>query len=78
MIGFKAKSVRLPLFLLPCISYSTCPLVGEEREEVDRIEAEELQQAELEASGLGVECGCCFGTVAFEKCVQCGEGHLFW
>ncbi|KAL7415104.1 hypothetical protein BDY24DRAFT_383722 [Mrakia frigida] len=47
-----------------------------EQDKNDKI-AEELHQKEVEESGEGIECGCCFGIAPFEKCVQCDEGHLF-
>jgi hypothetical protein len=48
-----------------------------EQDKNDKI-AQELHQKEIEESGEGIECGCCFGIAPFEKCVQCDEGHLFW
>ena len=43
----------------------------------DRLIAQSLNQDEYEASGQGIECGCCYGEYAFESMIQCYEGHLF-
>ena len=59
-----------------CLLYIRGP--GLETELRDIKLAEELRQKEVEESGEGIECGCCFGTAPFEKCVQCNDGHLFW
>ncbi|KAL0579960.1 hypothetical protein V5O48_002044 [Marasmius crinis-equi] len=39
--------------------------------------AEQLNEQEYEDNGDGIECGCCFTTYAFDKMVQCEDGHLF-
>ncbi|KAF9264839.1 hypothetical protein L218DRAFT_861859 [Marasmius fiardii PR-910] len=43
----------------------------------DGVLAEKLNDQEYEENGDGVECGCCFSTYAFDKMVQCEDGHLF-
>jgi len=38
---------------------------------------EELVQQRAEAEGNLIECGCCCAALAFERLVQCSDGHLF-
>jgi TRIAD3 protein (E3 ubiquitin-protein ligase RNF216) len=67
---------------VPILSHSrllpTAARLGQEQEVQEAAEAEERLQKEAEENGTGIECGCCFGTYPFERCVQCEEGHLFW
>lgn len=46
-------------------------------EEKDRILALTINDKQYEEEGQKIECGCCYGDVAFEDMVQCLEGHLF-
>ena len=48
-----------------------------EKEEEDRLMANQLNLAEYEETGNLIECGCCFCEYPFEQMVQCEEGHLF-
>ncbi|XP_071128378.1 protein PF3D7_1417600-like [Mytilus edulis] len=49
----------------------------EETKEQDHIMAVSVNEHEYEESGQLIECGCCYGEVAFEMMIQCYEGHLF-
>ncbi|XP_071954572.1 uncharacterized protein [Antedon mediterranea] len=46
-------------------------------ESTDRELAVTLNGQEYEQEGQLIECGCCYGEVAFEQMVQCSDGHLF-
>ncbi|KAI0055178.1 hypothetical protein BV25DRAFT_284450 [Artomyces pyxidatus] len=39
--------------------------------------AEQMNEAEYEDTGDGIECGCCFSTYPFDKMIQCPDTHLF-
>ncbi|EJT97149.1 hypothetical protein DACRYDRAFT_72456, partial [Dacryopinax primogenitus] len=51
--------------------------IGADKLKADEELAEKLNEEEYVANGEGLECGCCFGEYAFDKMVQCAEGHLF-
>ncbi|KAL6310234.1 hypothetical protein BKA93DRAFT_2861 [Sparassis latifolia] len=50
---------------------------AELREEQDAQMAWKINDEEYECTGDGIECGCCFSPVPFERMAQCTEGHLF-
>ncbi|XP_064624301.1 uncharacterized protein LOC135485879 isoform X2 [Lineus longissimus] len=48
-----------------------------ESEEKDEKLANEINEKEYEETDQLIECGCCYCEVAFERMIQCYEGHLF-
>jgi hypothetical protein len=51
------------------------PRIDRARAIKDAEEAEKLADAQEEAAGLLIACGCCYGEAPFRKMVQCAEVH---
>ncbi|KAA1474208.1 hypothetical protein DENSPDRAFT_840773 [Dentipellis sp. KUC8613] len=49
----------------------------QQRVQLDRELATQINEEQYEDAGAGLECGCCFTPSPFDKMIQCPDAHLF-